>query len=27
LQQLPEALRNNQPIVRTWARIRQEPKP
>lgn len=27
LQQLPEDLKNNQPIVRTWARIRQEPKP
>ena len=27
LHQLPEALKNNQPIVRTWARIRQEPKP
>jgi MSHA biogenesis protein MshM len=27
LQELPEALKNNQPIVRTWARIRQEPKP
>ena len=24
---LPEALKNNQPIVRTWAGIRQEPKP
>jgi MSHA biogenesis protein MshM len=27
LQQLPPALKNNQPIVRTWARIRQEPTP
>lgn len=24
---LPESLKNNQPIVRTWARIRQEPRP
>jgi type II secretory pathway predicted ATPase ExeA len=27
LRTLPEALKINQPIVRTWARIRQEPKP
>lgn len=27
LQQLPETLKINQPIVRTWARIRQEPRP
>lgn len=27
LQELPDALKNNQPIVRTWARIRQEPRP
>lgn len=27
LNELPEALKINQPIVRTWAGIRQEPKP
>ncbi|MCF8198625.1 MAG: AAA family ATPase [Sulfuritalea sp.] len=27
LHKLPEALRANQPIIRTWAGIRQEPKP
>ncbi|MCF8152036.1 MAG: AAA family ATPase [Sulfuritalea sp.] len=27
LRTLPETLKKNQPIVRTWARIRQEPKP
>jgi type II secretory pathway predicted ATPase ExeA len=27
LSELPEALKINQPIVRTWAAIRQEPKP
>jgi septal ring-binding cell division protein DamX len=27
LHELPEALKINQPIVRTWSAIRQEPKP